>query len=530
MAAAIGDSIQRYPLLRPLVFYLCGIGLADALYPYLPSLIQCGAWGATILICLLLMVWALRRDVLYGPIVFALFLVLGVWNYAQSRSRAEYDWPQERALYELRVLSEPRARQRSVLCEVEVMARRDSSAWCRVGRKVMAYMEPCDEVAALMPGDVLCFKGRVRVPRNFSDSLSFDYARYVTLQGAAGTAYLPRKDWFKTGVEGLSLREHMLRLRNHLAERYAVAGFEDDALGVLSALTLGDKRKLGPEVRAAYNDAGAAHVLALSGMHVGIVYGVIVLLLRGLLRQRKWRWLRELLAVVVLWFFALMVGMAPSVVRAVSMCTLYIVARWVSDDSSSSLHVLSLTALLMLLVRPLYLFDVGFQLSFMAMVAILWLEPHLEKLFLRHNWHPIWHFFVGLLCMSLAAQLGAFPLVLRHFGTFPTYFLVTNLLVVPCLSLVLVVSLVWWSLLLTGFSWAQPLGALLQHIVECINGALYHIGQWPGAVLHIEGFSGWSVLFSYLFILFVALFLIKRWSRGAVLALASLLALLISVI
>jgi competence protein ComEC len=228
-----------------------------------------------------------------------------------------------------------------------------------------------------------------------------------------------------------------------------------------------------------------------------------------------------------LWLFALMVGMAPSVVRAVLMCTIYIIARWVSDDSSSSLHVLSLTALLMLLARPLYLFDVGFQLSFMAMVAILWLEPYLENLFLRHEWHPIGGFFVGVLCMSLAAQLGTFPLVLHHFGTFPTYFLVTNLFIAPCLSLLLVTSLVWWGLLLMGLSWAQSFGELLQYVIEYINRALQCIGQWPGAVMHVEDFSGWAVLFSYLFILFAALFVVKRWQRAAVLAMASLLALLI---
>ena len=529
MAAAIGDSIQRYPLLRPLFCYIGGIGLSDALYSHVPSLTRYATWGLVLFALLLLWVWMLRREVLYGIVVSALFLVLGVWNYSQARSNAEYDWSQQSMRYESRVLTEPRARQRSVLCEMEVMAVRDSSAWHRVGRKVMAYMEPSDAVDALMPGDVLCFKGRVRAPRNFSDSLTFDYARYVTLQGASGTVYLSRGDWTRVGERRLSLKECMLRLRGRLSERYRVAGFEDDAFGVLSALTLGDKRGLSQEVRAAYRDAGAAHVLSLSGMHVSIICGVLTFMLRGLLRRRSLRWLRELLAIVVLWLFALMVGMSPSVVRAVSMCTLYIMARWMSDDSKSPLHVLSLTALLMLLVRPLSLFDVGFQLSFMAMVAILWIEPQLEKLFLRHGWHPVLGFLVGLLCMSIAAQLGTFPLVLYYFGSFPTYFLLTNLVVVPCLSVVLLMALVWWVLLGMGISWAQPFGTLLQNFMECINGALHHIGQWPGAVLRVEGFSGWSVLFSYLFILFVALFLIKRWPRGAVLALASLLALLISV-
>ena len=185
------------------------------------------------------------------------------------------------------------------------------------------------------------------------------------------------------------MRERMLRLRQRLSEKYMADTFTGDALGVLSALTLGDKRMLSAELREAYKDAGAAHVLALSGMHVGVIYGMIVFLLRGLFRRRSLRWIRELLAISVLWCFALLVGMSASVVRAVVLCTLYAFARWVSDGTSSSLHVLSLTALLMLLACPLYLFDVGFQLSFMAMVAILWIEPYLEQLFQRHGLHPI---------------------------------------------------------------------------------------------------------------------------------------------
>ena len=206
-------------------------------------------------------------------------------------------------------------------------------------------------------------------------------------------------------------------------------------LGALSALTLGDKRGLSKEVREAYSDAGASHVLALSGLHVGLIYGMVAMVLRGLIRRRNLRWLRELLIVVVLWGFALLVGMSASVVRAVAMCSLFAAARWVSDGTTSSLHVLSLTALVMLLVRPLYLFDVGFQLSFMAMASILCLELYLEALVRKQTLHPVMAYLAGIVCMSTAAQLGTFPLVLHHFGTFPTYFLLTNLLAIPLLFL-----------------------------------------------------------------------------------------------
>lgn len=527
MTVAVGESIQRYPLLRLLVFYISGICLADVLYSCIPSLVLVGAGSSLLLLVILLLVWIWYRELLFGIAASVLFLMLGLWNYSWTRSKAEYEWSSERLLYEACVVDSPRARERSILCEVEVTAVCDSSEWGRVGRKVFAYMEPCDEVERLVPGDMLCFKGVVRAPRNFSDSLTFDYARYVIMQGVSGTIYLPHDRWIKVGEGRVSLRERMLRLRQRLSTKYMADAFSGDALGVVSALTLGDKRGLSAELREAYSDAGAAHVLALSGMHVGVIYGMVVFLLRSLFRRRSLRWIRELLAISALWCFALLVGMPASVVRAVVLCTLYAFARWVSDGTSSSLHVLSLTALLMLLVCPLYLFDVGFQLSFMAMVAILWIEPYMEQLLQRHSLHPILGYFVGIVCMSLAAQLGTFPLVLCHFGSFPVYFLLSNLIVVPALFVILLLMVVWWILMLTGCCFSQSFGLLLQCLVNWVSMSLRCISYWPGAVLHTTDYNGVAVFFTYLFMLFAGLFIVKKWPRAVIFALASLLGLVV---
>ena len=530
---AIGSILQRYPLLRLLVPYVCGIVLADVLYPAPFSLVKVGVWGALTLLAVTLVVLFSKRKafhVVNGVALSLLFLFFGVGSYALVRERMDYPWPSGQLFYEARVVEEPRARERSSICTIEITAVHDSLSWRKVGRKVFAYMEPCAEADSLMVGDVICFRGKVQPPRNFSDSLSFDYARYVTMQGMSGTVYLTRTQWRRVGEGRLTFRERMARLRQCLSLRYLVTTFEGDTFGVLSAFSLGDKSGLTKEIRSVYSDAGVSHVLALSGMHVGVIYGILAFLLRGVIRRRSLRWLPEVLIVVVLWGFALLVGMSASVVRAVSMCTLYLLARWLSDGTSSSLHVLSLTALVMLLVHPFYLFDVGFQLSFMAMVSILWLEFPLERLVQRGTLHPILAYFVGVICMSLAAQLGTFPLVLYHFGTFPIYFLVANLLVIPSLFFVLLLMLIWWGLTLAGFSLAQPVGVLLQYLVETLNRALTHISNWPGAVLHVDGFNAFSVLSTYLLILFVGLFFLKKWSRGMVLALASLLGLLLSLL
>lgn len=528
--AAIGDSIQRYPLLRLLVPYILGIAVTDVIWPHIVGWWLYGIGACAVLLLVVGMFGAVRcRGWLSGVVVSLFFLLLGGVGSSLPRLHSHYIWPSGKAVYEARVTDAPQRRARSMLCEMEVDAVLDSVAWHKVGRKVLVYMQPTPETDSLRVGDRVCFWGRVRPPQNFSDDLDFDYARYVTLQGAAGTVYLSEKSWRRVGADSLGLRERMLCLRHTLQREYMHPTFEGDALGVLSALTLGDKSGLSEEVRAAYTDAGAAHVLALSGLHVGVIYAMLAFMMRGVLRRRDLRWLREMLTIAVLWLFALMVGMSASVVRAVTMCTLYILSRWVSGEGNS-INVLSLAALAMLLVHPLYLFDVGFQLSFMAMAAILWVEPRLEMLFRRSSLHPIPAYFVGVVCMSLAAQLGTFPLTLYHFGTFPVYFLVTNLVVIPYLYVVLMLTVVWWVLALAGLPWSTALGHGVQYLVGWMNDLLSWIGHWPGAVFHVEVYNALAVLFTYLFILFAGLFLVKRWPRGAVLALASLLGLLLALL
>ena len=528
MTAAMEDSIQRYPLLRLLIPYICGIGLADVCYPmgsewrlYIPWVTL-----SAILLCIL----ACHRQILFGIVASSLFVMLGTWNYLNARDFTIYAWSNNKEIYEARIESVPHASQHSLSCRAEITAMHEPSAWKSIERRAIIYFESCNEASALLPGDKICFNGKIQRPHNFNEESTFDYARYVTMQGVAGTVYLPCTQWYKVEISKTSFRNRMLRLRERLVQKYMKTSFKGDILGVLAAITLGDKHNLSSELQSEYTDAGAAHILAISGMHVGIIYGMLVWGLRRLIRRHNLRWLRELIAMVVLWIFALLVGAPASIVRAVTMCSIYILARWATNEETSSLHVLDLTALLMLLIRPLYLFEVGFQLSFMAMTAILWMMPYLETFLLHRIHHPVLIFFANLLCLSLIAQLGTSPLVLLHFGVFPCYFLLTNLIVVPCLSIVLLLSLIWWGLLPFSTPLSHPLSLLLHHIVTWTNWSIGQISNWRGAVLTIENFSSISALFSYLLILFLGLFLFKKWERGATLALASLLGLILSLL
>ena len=514
---AIGDSTQRYPLLWILVCYVVGLVVAHATSScfHLQLTWAAGACLVPLAVFAFFSVMSRQRGLVFMWVsAIVLFFSLGVVAYTYARTRIHYDWLPNEHIYLARVLESPSERASSWRCAIEVSGVRSAAEWESVRRKVIVYFEPTHDVGTLQPGDLLIFRGEVRPPQLLSSDVTFDYASYLTMQGTSGTLYLPSQQWMRVGCVRLTLPLRMARLRHHLSAHLHDA-FTDNALGVLAALTLGEKRWLSAHTRAAYADAGASHALALSGLHVGVIYGILSFVLRWVMRKRSMRWVGQLITMGGLCLFALMVGMSASVVRSVFMYILYTIACWVSGDRSS-LHILSLAAITMLLVRPLYLFDVSFQLSFMAMASILCVEPYIDQLFSIRRWPWVIAYPLGIVVMSVAAQLGTFPLSLYYFGTFPLYFLFSNLLVIPTLTLLLPIMFVWIGLSVFHVPLAVPCGEFLQTFTCWLNASLVHIGSWPHAVLHVETYSVWSVLCLYIIMLLMGLSFAKRWSRGIV--------------
>ena len=274
-------------------------------------------------------------------------------------------------------------------------------------------------------------------------------------------------------------------------------GFEADELAVLSALTVGDKEELSDDIVETYSVSGASHVLALSGLHIGFLYALLLFVLRPL--WRRWRRLKPLLLLLLVLFlvsFAFFTGLSSSVVRSVVMFSLLAFAG-LQPEKPLTLNTLAATAFLMLLCKPVWLFDVGFQLSFSAVAAIVLVQPKLYALwkvdnrFLRYLW--------GLMTVSVAAQLGTAPLVIFYFSRFSTHFLLTNLWVIPMVSLVLYSAV--FLLMLTPLPFVQHLFArVVEALVHVQNEVLRWIERLPGAAVDDIWLDIWGVLLVYLFL------------------------------
>lgn len=258
--------------------------------------------------------------------------------------------------------------------------------------------------------------------------------------------------------------------RERLLQRLSDGGVEGDAYAVVAAMVLGDKSALTKELKDMYSVTGASHVLALSGLHLGIIYMLLSLLVPG----RRWRMLSQLFLITSIWGFVFLVGMSLSVVRSAIMLSVYALLSLGHRDKMS-VNTLAFTAMVMLMVSPRSLFDVGFQMSFMAVLSILLWMPVFDGIFVR-EWlmeHRIVKWVWGMAAVSLAAQMGVAPLIAYYFGRFSTYFLLTNFLVVPAATLIL-----WLSPLVFLI---PSLAYLLLYIVNGLNAMLAWMAALPCA-------------------------------------------------
>lgn len=438
---------QSAPLLLPAMSFVAGIAVGS----------RCGgsaSWGlsvaATLAVVLVVRRWGLWASAMLLLVMFALG---GLRSSMVSQSHREVSWPDGYVSYEGVVVSEVSERPKSVGMDVVIAGS---------GRKVKCYMAKDAASRRLTVGDRLQLTSRIGRNRDWRQG-TFDYRQYQEVHGFSGQTFVRSGNWQRLEPSwqdvplSWRLRLHFLCYRHKLLERYRQMGANEDQYAVLAAMTLGDKSAMTSELRQVYAVSGASHVLALSGLHLGIIY----MLLSLLVVNRRLRLLSQLVIVTAIWAFVLLVGMPASVVRAAVMVSVYALLS-LAGRNRMSVNALALAALCILMVNPDSLYDVGFQLSFLAMLAILLLLPLADRLVPHHRLQdrPLLRWPWGLATVSVAAQVGAAPLVAYYFGRFPTWFLLTNFVVIPTTTLILCLALAALLLPAVGSALLCTVGAL----------------------------------------------------------------------
>jgi competence protein ComEC len=461
----------------------------------------------------------------FGLSVYLFFLLFGICWQNIRLQQTIVDFPSSESLYRVVITDRPEQKEKSLLCRVRVLEQRDSLSLKRMDASpsVLLYFSPDSASKTIRRGHELLLSTRLSLPAHGGNPDEFDYPRYLTRKGVSGAGFVSAGKWQVAAHHPRrSVQDHAFDCRDKVLSLYRDFGFRADNYAVLSALTVGYKDELSESIRESFSVSGASHVLALSGLHIGFLYVFLFFLLKRIPGSSTGiRIFRVTTIVILLWGFAFLTGLSPSVVRSVIMFSLIGLSQFFTGRAIS-LNTLFVAGMGMLIYNPSWLYDVGFQLSFTAVIAILLIQPWLYERFTVRNrfLDKLW----GLATVSIAAQIGTAPLVLLYFSRFSVHFLLTNILVVPLVTIIIYAAIA--MLLLAVIPVAGQLAAYgLDFLLDVLNVVVRGVERLPFASIDHVWVYRVEVLLVYLALFLLGWYVAKRRPRFLLAGLGVLLVL-----
>jgi competence protein ComEC len=491
--------LAPFPLVRVLIPFVCGIIIADILrWNFVFTFIGIPLALAAVIAFHLVLRKSSRYYSVQGIALTLMFILCGAatLQFHQKRFSEQVSAIQTEVPVAVTITGDPETHNNNVRTKAHVYAMQVDSVWIPVDADIMIYIKRNPASELLRYGDQLAVTAGVQEPMAPMNPGEFDYRGWLRDQGI-GFVCFAKNDWQKTGEEPPSvLKQYALKLRHYFSERMKVAGLSGQELAVSEALLLGKSNEIDPNLLASYSASGTLHVLSVSGMHVALLFVVLLKLLEPLEKRRNGKLISYGIQFLVIWFYAFMTGMSPSVLRAVMMLSVIIFGK-ILYRKAHLLNTLAASALILLVIDPLLIRNAGFLLSYAAVAGIVIGVPIIDPLFEPKNriTRAIW----DITAVTIAAQLFTFPLGLYLFQQFPTWFLITNLIIIPlstvCLYAgLLFLSVSWWTFGATMYA------GLFGGLIAFLNWVVAFTEYLPDAVIQTASWSIPEILILYLLI------------------------------
>lgn len=504
-------SRDHFPFVRLLLAWLIGIAVG---YVFNPTPFRYNIL-ITLSVFSLLVFFAIvhsrkrKNNTSYsGPALLftmVLFACISLWNRDPAIQKMHFSHFETEALVGV-IMSEPKHTEKYIRFELNVKNGLMDGQYHVMSGKLLINLKQAVQNSPLRYGDQLIIQSNyqeVSPPFNPGD---FNYKRYLSNNAIWHTAFLSENQLQKVkDMEGNFIVEYALLLRQKMLAKLEQQLSNNSALLVASALVLGYRNDMEKDVMDIFTNTGTVHVLAVSGLHVGIVFVVFSALLFGMNRNTKLKLLKGLLLLLLIWGYALITGFSPSVLRAAIMISFTLVAFHLVKDHNIY-NTIAASAFMMLIYNPRFISHVGFQLSYLALLGIIYLYPKAKNLYKGENVVLKWIWSYSAL--SIVAQVATFPLVIYYFNNFPLYFLPANLFII--LPATLIVYLGFLVLFLPYGIIATYMAALLQMLILFCISVLEALSSLPLAKITGFSLSIWQLGLLYSFIVLIIFTLTMR--------------------
>ena len=491
-----------YPFVRFTIYFITGILTGLYLESWIQVITVLGLLA--VVIYLLLQLFSSRGVHQYfvlpiGICGFFVLFCLGYINVFLSDEtnspghlvRKSNDMHQKVHAYQAIVVEPLKEKEKTFSTLLQLEAIRRDSTWEKAVGKVLVYIKK-DSLSfkRLEYGDRILINMTVQAVSGPKNPNAFDYQKYLAYQNVHFTAFTSQTDYSVVENKGLDVFGLAFRAQQACAEIIRKSFQDKDAAGIVMSLVLGLKDDLEQPLKTAYASAGVMHVLAVSGLHVGIFYAILLFLF-GWMNHGKYKWLFALVCLLVLWAYAFITGLSPSVLRAVTMFSSIIIAKAFARQYNVY-NAIAASAFFLLCYNPFLIMSVGFQLSYTAVLGIVFMFQKFYQIFSIENrfLDAAWK----MTSVSLAALVAVFHLSVYYFHQFPVYFLLANLFVIPAAFAILVLGI---ALLVFHFipGAGSLLGIVLEFFVLWVNRFVYFVTSLPQSNLSNLHMSGWQVVF-----------------------------------
>ena len=371
--------------------------------------------------------------------------------------------------------------------------------------KILVNIDKSIPLEKLEIGTQLLLKGTIIKHKPIHNPDQFDYGSYLTNKSIFAQIYVDGYDIKINPKPVTDIWYYSDKLRTRILHNLKKTGFATKELNVVAALVLGQQQDISQDIIQDYQYAGAIHVLSVSGLHVGYLLLFVTFLLKPLPKNKQGSLFKLSIIILTLWIFALLAGLSPSVVRSVTMFSFIAIGMHLKRQTNV-FHTLLVSILIILLFQPSFILDVGFQLSYVALFFILWLQPLLSEIWIPKN--RIIVYFWDIITVSFAAQIGALPLSIYYFHQFPGLFFITNLLVLPGLGVIMALGVL--VLILAAFDCIPLfLSKLLEISVLILNKIINWIASFEAFIIKDIAFNWYLLISLYLLIIATIVWLKK---------------------
>lgn len=442
--------------------------------------------------------FTLHQSLAFGIIAFVVCFSFGYLNaYWQAEKYEEnhllHIQSDQITAYKATLISAAKSTDKTFGFKADISAVKMDSIWQKAEGKAMLYFQKDSSTAKFQYGDEVLVKAKLTELAAPGNPQEFNYKRFLSFNQVYHQQYVTHQNVYLMGRDrGNVLMASSIKTGQFLETQLAQYISDPRSLAIAKALTLGIKDELDNDLRNAYAAAGAMHVLAVSGLHVGIIFLIVSTFFKKWRYHKKGRFLFALISLLVLWFYAFITGLSPSVLRAATMFSFIILAQ-TGRRRTNIYNTLAASAFVLLCYNPYLIFSVGFQLSYLAVAGIVFFQPKIYALF-QFKYvlaDKIW----AITCVSIAAQLVTAPLGLLYFHQFPTYFFLSNLVVIPAAFVILN-----GTLLVLLFSFiplvASVMGLILDYIIRFVNFLVFGLEFFPGSIIdgiYITTLESWFI-------------------------------------